>query len=224
MRTRVVQVRGADRRRRFCLVFPREALSVPVMRRVLGDTLTRLGVDEDCIGDLLLAVTEACTNVLRHGGPTHRYEVVASISRSGCLVKVLDSGRGFNPGRLAAGRRPCRCPRPRALPPPDPARPRIPGSRRSPDHRADGAARRAQPVLPGLARPGREAIARLPESGPRPGHHAGLRRRRHAAVADRAGAPWCRCRSGSRGAADAPLASRPRPDSGTPADPVACRA
>ena len=54
---------------RFCLVFPRETISVPVMRRVLGDTLSRLGVDEECIADLLLAVTEACTNVLRQAGP-----------------------------------------------------------------------------------------------------------------------------------------------------------
>ena len=51
----------------FCLVFPHEALSVPVMRRVLGDTLRRLGADEDGVSDLLLAVTEACTNVLKHG-------------------------------------------------------------------------------------------------------------------------------------------------------------
>jgi serine/threonine-protein kinase RsbW len=106
MRTRVVQDGEGTVDVRFCLMFPRESLSVPVMRRVLGDTLGRLGVDEDCIGDLLLAVTEACTNVLQHGGPTHRYEVVASISRSGCLVQVLDSGRGFNPGRLAVSRLP----------------------------------------------------------------------------------------------------------------------
>src|SRR6202161_3568119 len=106
MRTRVTSAREPAVDARFCLMFPRETISVPVVRRVLGETLGRIGVDEDCIGDLLLAVTEACTNVLQHGGPTHRYEVVATISRNGCLVKVLDSGRGFNPGRLAAGRLP----------------------------------------------------------------------------------------------------------------------
>ena len=103
MRTRVVQTEEATVDVRFCLMFPRETLSVPVMRRVLGDTLRRLGVDEDCIGDLLLAVTEACTNVLQHGGPGHRYEVVASIGGNGCLVEVLDSGRGFDPGRRPPG-------------------------------------------------------------------------------------------------------------------------
>ena len=53
---------------KFCLVFQCESLSVPVMRRVLGDTLRRLGVDEESVYDILLAATEACTNVLTHGG------------------------------------------------------------------------------------------------------------------------------------------------------------
>jgi serine/threonine-protein kinase RsbW len=106
MRTRVIPAQEGAVDVKFCLMFPRESLSVPVMRRVLGDTLSRLGVDEDCIGDLLLAVTEACTNVLQHGGPSHRYEVVAAIGGGGCLVEVLDSGRGFEPGRLASRRLP----------------------------------------------------------------------------------------------------------------------
>src|ERR1700722_2936696 len=81
----------------FCLVFPRESLSVPVMRRVLGDTLSRLGIDENCVEDLLLAVTEACTNVLRHSGPGgRRYELVGHVSSKRCLLEVLDSGRGFD--------------------------------------------------------------------------------------------------------------------------------
>jgi serine/threonine-protein kinase RsbW len=88
----------------FCLVFPRESLSVPVMRRVLGDTLCRLGIDESCVNDLLLAVTEACTNVLRHAGPGRRYELVAHVGSKRCLLEVLDSGRGFDVA--AVNRRP----------------------------------------------------------------------------------------------------------------------
>lgn len=86
---------------KFCLAFPREAVSVPVMRRVLGDTLRNLGVVDDCIGDILVAVTEACTNVLRHGGPARRYEVVTSVGATGCLVEVLDSGLGPGARRAA---------------------------------------------------------------------------------------------------------------------------
>ncbi len=104
MRTRVLHSPEPIVDVRFCLVFPRESLSVPVMRRVLGDTLRTLGVDEECIADLLLAVTEACTNVLRHAGPAHRYEVVARVGRERCVLEVLDSGRGFDPAAIP-GRR-----------------------------------------------------------------------------------------------------------------------
>ncbi len=90
----------------FCLVFPHEALSVPVMRRVLGDTLRRLGADEDGVSDLLLAVTEACTNVLRHGTPGPRYEIVARIGERGCLIQVLNDERGLEPLLVPAPRRP----------------------------------------------------------------------------------------------------------------------
>jgi serine/threonine-protein kinase RsbW len=85
---------------KFCLVFPREALSVPVMRHVLGDTLRGLGADDAGVADLLLAVTEACTNVVRHGGPGRGYEVIASVGRRGCLIEVLNTGRRFDLGRL----------------------------------------------------------------------------------------------------------------------------
>jgi len=71
------------------------------MRRVLGDTLTRLGVDATCIDDLLLAVTEACTNVLLHAGPGHRYELVAHVSSTRCVLEVVDSGRGFDPATIS---------------------------------------------------------------------------------------------------------------------------
>jgi len=94
----------------FCLVLPRESLSVPVMRRVLGDTLTRLGVDQSSINDLLLAVTEACTNVLLHAGPGHRYELVAHVSSTRCLLEVVDSGRGFDPAMISRRHRGIRIP------------------------------------------------------------------------------------------------------------------
>ena len=80
---------------KFCLVFRCEAVSVPVMRRVLGDTLRGLGVDEESVYDILLAATEACTNVLRHGGrDVEDYAVVTSLGLVGCQVEVADQGAG----------------------------------------------------------------------------------------------------------------------------------
>jgi anti-sigma regulatory factor (Ser/Thr protein kinase) len=69
---------------KFCLMFRCETLSVPVMRRVLGDTL--------------LGATEACTNVLTHGGRQVRgYAVVTSLGAVGCQVEVADDGVGLGP-------------------------------------------------------------------------------------------------------------------------------
>jgi serine/threonine-protein kinase RsbW len=87
---------------KFCLVFQRETLSVPVMRRVLGDTLRGLGVDEESVYDILLAATEACTNVLTHGGRKVRgYAVVTSLGAVSCQVEVADEGTGLTPANLA---------------------------------------------------------------------------------------------------------------------------
>jgi serine/threonine-protein kinase RsbW len=80
---------------RFGLMFRCETLSVPVMRRVLGDTLRGLGVDEESVYDLLLAATEACTNVLQHGGrEVRQYTVITSLGAVGCQVEVADEGAG----------------------------------------------------------------------------------------------------------------------------------
>jgi serine/threonine-protein kinase RsbW len=79
---------------KFSLALPREALSVPVIRRVLGDALRGLGVSEDCIGDILVAASEACTNVVRHS-TTSEYEVVGSIDDETCELTITDHGTGF---------------------------------------------------------------------------------------------------------------------------------
>ena len=83
---------------KFCLMFQCEAVSVPVMRRVLGDTLRRAGVDEESVCDILLAATEACTNVLLHSGrDVRRYTVMTSLGTVGCQVEVADEGTGTGP-------------------------------------------------------------------------------------------------------------------------------
>jgi serine/threonine-protein kinase RsbW len=80
---------------RFCLVFERELVSVPVMRRVLGDTLRGIGVQEESVDDILLAATEACTNVVLHAGQSApAYSVAATVDNAGCRVEVTDVGQG----------------------------------------------------------------------------------------------------------------------------------
>jgi serine/threonine-protein kinase RsbW len=80
---------------RFCLVFERELLSVPVMRQVLGDTLRGIGVNEDSVDDILLAATEAATNVVLHAGQSApAFTVAATVDSVACRVEVTDAGQG----------------------------------------------------------------------------------------------------------------------------------
>jgi serine/threonine-protein kinase RsbW len=65
---------------RFCLVFEREVLSIPVMRQVLGDTLRGIGLNEESVTDILLAATA--------------YTVAATVDDGACRVEVTDAGRG----------------------------------------------------------------------------------------------------------------------------------
>jgi serine/threonine-protein kinase RsbW len=85
---------------KFTLQLPRDALSVPVVRRVLNSSMRTLGVAEDCLTDIELALTEACTNVLDHATAGDEYEVVAGLDDAACVIEVIDTGRGFDADHL----------------------------------------------------------------------------------------------------------------------------
>jgi len=81
-------------------VFERDLPSIPAMRHVLGDTLRSIGVNEDSVADILLAATEACTNVVLHAGQSaSEYAVAATIDHGGCRLEVTDLGRGVRQSR-----------------------------------------------------------------------------------------------------------------------------
>ena len=75
---------------------PRDALSVPVIRRLVGDALKEVGVLESISHDIQLALTEACTNVLDHSGPGDAYDVTVTIGPEECELRIIDIGHGFD--------------------------------------------------------------------------------------------------------------------------------
>ena len=83
---------------RFTLCLPRDEASVPVVRHVCRDALLMLGVNEACVADIELAVTEACTNVLRHVEHTkEEYEVSVSVTEKQCDIRLIDAaGEAFD--------------------------------------------------------------------------------------------------------------------------------
>ena len=95
----------------FNLCLPRDEASVPVVRRVCRDSLVMLGVQRDCVADIELAVTEACTNVLKHVAHTdEQYEVSVELSDGNCDIRVIDTAgadfdhetRGFEEVAMSA--------------------------------------------------------------------------------------------------------------------------
>ena len=77
----------------FTLCLPHDEASVPVVRHLLSSALERLGVNAACSSDVELAVTEACTTVLKHANAApEEYEVRVEISAAECRIEVADLG------------------------------------------------------------------------------------------------------------------------------------
>ena len=87
----------------YALCLPRDAGTIPLVRHLCGASLRQLGAPPHSIADIELALTEACTNVLKHGGPGNDYEIAMEITSEGCMLQVSDTGSGFDHARLRAG-------------------------------------------------------------------------------------------------------------------------
>ncbi|MDT0309855.1 ATP-binding protein [Streptomyces sp. DSM 44917] len=77
----------------------REAASVPLARRLLLSAMEAAGVDADISHEVSVALSEACSNAVQHGGGhSEVYRVTASIYGDMCRVEVTDCGPGFPSG------------------------------------------------------------------------------------------------------------------------------
>lgn len=85
----------------FSLALPRDVATVPLVRHLCAYALREIRVEEDCIADIELAVTEACANVVRHAGADDDYEVTVAITAASCEIRVVSSGGGFEVGALS---------------------------------------------------------------------------------------------------------------------------
>ena len=85
------------------LDLPREAGSIPAVRRLLRCALAVLHVDHRSGDDLEIAITEACTNVVRHAAGAESFEVRLEVGENRCAIDVTDDGDGFEPDALGNG-------------------------------------------------------------------------------------------------------------------------
>lgn len=82
------------------LVLPANAQNVILVRQVVTSMAEALELPADLVGDIRLAVTEACTNVVRHAyaGRHGRLEVRIAREAPGALtIVVADCGCGLRP-------------------------------------------------------------------------------------------------------------------------------
>ena len=78
----------------FSVRLPRDARSLPLMRGLLRQALEHL--DTPTIEEIVLALTEACANVVQHAGEHEEYQVDVDITDDTCRISVLDEGHGFD--------------------------------------------------------------------------------------------------------------------------------
>lgn len=84
------------------LSVPAQAENIPLVRHAVAGFLDGHGIGGEQASDMLLAVTEACTNVVQHAyrdGSVERaeIEVWAELSDAIVTITVRDQGGGFAP-------------------------------------------------------------------------------------------------------------------------------
>jgi len=86
------------------ITLPARAENVAVVRHAVGGLGDVLELDDQTLSDIKLAVTEACTNSVRHGYSSGEgtVEIVYELQPDRLVVEVADDGPGFD----AAGDRP----------------------------------------------------------------------------------------------------------------------
>jgi anti-sigma regulatory factor (Ser/Thr protein kinase) len=88
------------------LTLPARPENVAVVRHVLGAFAEALQLPDPVIEDMRLAVTEACTNVVRHAyadGEPGPVEILIRPEDDMLLVVVSDRGRGLGPASDTSG-------------------------------------------------------------------------------------------------------------------------
>lgn len=80
------------------LDLPRDSARITQTRHALAAALS--GVAEDCRADILLALTEACANVINHAELATLYHIDVAVDAERCVIEVTDDGGGFDPSDL----------------------------------------------------------------------------------------------------------------------------
>jgi serine/threonine-protein kinase RsbW len=93
----------ADLERKFTLHVPSSTENLALIREFVTAIGTQAGMTEDEVAKLVLAVDEACANVIEHAyGHDSTKEVMlrASFDEETLRIAVIDTGKGFDPAKV----------------------------------------------------------------------------------------------------------------------------
>ena len=85
------------------LRFPARAEELKSMRQAVKECLTGCGVGEDSARDIVLAIDEACQNVIRHAyGPRRGGDIVLEVERTGgeVVFSLIDFAPRIDPSQV----------------------------------------------------------------------------------------------------------------------------
>lgn len=86
------------------LSLPRDARYVSLLRKVTATLLNGLDVPDETVDDVIVALSEACGNVIRHAEGTAEYGVKFWVGDEACEIEVCDLGPGFDRAFLEESR------------------------------------------------------------------------------------------------------------------------
>ncbi len=84
------------------LTLPGKPEYVSVARLTVSGIASRMGFDVEAIEDIKLAVSEACTNAIKHGckEAVEHYEINISTDENCLSISISDKGCGFEMGKV----------------------------------------------------------------------------------------------------------------------------
>lgn len=88
---------------KFTIQVPSSTRNLAIIREFIARVGEQSGLSERALGELELAVDEACTNVIEHAyGHDSTKEVVirAMFDEEEIRIEVIDTGRGFEPDQI----------------------------------------------------------------------------------------------------------------------------
>ncbi|HLI25307.1 MAG TPA: ATP-binding protein [Acidimicrobiales bacterium] len=78
------------------LQLPRDRQSVALTRHLIRHALHEIGVRQADVSDVLLAVSEAASNVIEHADVTDAYQITFTLGPEAAEIRVVDTGHGFD--------------------------------------------------------------------------------------------------------------------------------